>query len=131
MLTTNVSEIVAVDAAWNRIYQLKCDDVESFDMFFGNFVTAENKLVKLNSTAISDNDFLCSLLFHKINIEEFKLETAQLILGDLKTQVRNFLEDLNKKAKALSINFDGGGITHRPEKQVFNKMNRRNRKQRK
>ena len=107
MLTTNVSEMAAVDAAWNRIYQLKCDDVESFDMFFSNFVTAENKLVELNSIAITDNSFLRSLLFHKLNIEELKSETAQLILGDLKTQVRDFLEDLNKKAKALSINRDG------------------------
>ena len=107
ILTTNVSEMAAVDAAWNRIYQIKCNNVESFDMFFSNFVTAENKLVKLNSIAITDNFFLYSLLFHKLNIEELKSETAQLILGDLKTQVRDFLEDLNKKAKALSINRDG------------------------
>ena len=118
MLTTNVSEMAAVDAAWNRIYQLKCDDVESFDMFFSNFVTAENKLVELNSIAITDNSFLRSLLFHKLNIEELKSETSQLILGDLKTQVRDFLENFNKKAKALSIN-RGGKATSRSRKANF------------
>lgn len=47
------------------------------------------------------------MLFHKIHTEDLKKNAAQLILGDLTTPVRDFLETLNKKAKALSITSEG------------------------
>ena len=102
-LTTNVSEIPVVDNAWKKIHKLQCNEVDAFDMFFSNFVTAQNKLGELNSIAITDNAFLRSLLFHKLNIEDLKSDTAQLILKNLKTPVRDIQEDIKKKAKTLSI----------------------------
>ena len=102
--TTNVSEMSEIDAAWSKIFKLRCNDIESFDMFYSDYVTAENKLDELKSTAIKDNHFLRSMLFHKINIEELKSETSELLLGDKSTPVRNILKDIKKKANAWNAN---------------------------
>ena len=111
ILTTNVSEMAAVDAAWSKIHHLNCKDLDTFEMFYSDYVTAENKLIELKSIAIKDNSFLRSLLFHKIDVEDLKSETSQLILNKLDTSVRDILENLKKKAKALSINLNGDSTT--------------------
>ena len=72
-----------IDAVGNKVFKLHCNDVKSFDMFFSDYVKAENKLIELKSTVIKDNHFLHSMLFHKINSKEFKSEVSKLLLEDM------------------------------------------------
>ena len=102
--STHVSEILEIDAAWSKVFKLRCNDVESFDMFYSDYVTAENKLNDLKSKAIKDNHFLRSMLFHKINIKELKSETSELLLSNGNTSVCNILKDIKKKANAWNAN---------------------------
>ena len=75
--------MAAMGHAWRDIHKLTFSEVDSFDVFFSNFFTAQNKLSELNSIAITDNAFLHSLLFHKPNVDKTKSNTAQFILQDL------------------------------------------------
>ena len=93
-------------------------------MFYSDYVTAENKLNKLKSKAIQDNHFLRSMLFHKINIEELKSETSELLLGDMKTSVRKILEDIKKKANAWNANL-GNSTTLGARKGKLDASNKR------
>ena len=73
-------------------------------MFFSDYVKAKNKLISLKSKAIKDNHFLCSMLFHKINIEELKLEVSKLLLEDISKKVQDILENIKKKLIAYNAN---------------------------
>ena len=79
--------MLEVNDAWNKIFKLCYNDVESFDMFFSDYVKVENKLIDLKSKAIKDNHFLCSMFFHKINIKELKSEVSKLLLEDMSKKV--------------------------------------------
>ena len=112
-LTTNISEMTAVNTAWSKIHNLKCNYAEDFEMFFNHYVQAELNLIKLNSTAIEDQCFLRSLLFHKLDIADMKSDISKLILNDKTDKARNILNTLKKKAKALSLNEKTGYSTSR------------------
>ena len=103
-LTTTISEMTAVNTAWSKIHKLKCNYPEDFEMFFNDYVNAELHLFKFKSTAIEDQCFLRSLLFHKIDMDDMKSDIALLLLEDKTETARSILNTLKKKAKALSLN---------------------------
>ena len=96
--------MTAVNTAWSKIHKLKCNYPEDFEMFFNDYVNAELHLLKLKSTAIEDQCFLRSLLFHKIDMDDMKSDIALLLLEDKTETARSILNTLKKKAKALSLN---------------------------
>ena len=107
ILNTSVSEMTVTDVAWQKIHQLRYNNVDNFDMFYSDFFTTENKLKILKLIGITDKSFLCSLLFHKIDIIELKVEVSKLSLVDIKNLARDILEDINKQAISLCINSNG------------------------
>ena len=103
-LTVTISEMTAVNTAWSKIHKLKCNYPEDFEMFFNNYINAELHLIKLKSTAIEDRCFLCSLIFHKIDMDDMKSDIALLLLEDTTKTAQSILDTLKKKTKARSLN---------------------------
>ena len=83
--------------------KLSCNGVEEFEMFYSNFNETINNLLKQKSIAATDNIFLRSLIFHKIDIPDLASHVSQLILAPEKKAIKDIMKDILKEAKALVI----------------------------
>ena len=63
-------------------------------MFYNDFVIILNKLNKLKSIAVTDNLFLRSIVFHKIDIPELATEVSKLILSKKDEKCKNILQNI-------------------------------------
>lgn len=103
VLTNNVSDMKVMDHYWLEMKKLQCNGVEEFEMFYNNFIIILNKLIKFNSIAATDNTFLCSIVFHKIDIPELAAEVLKLILADKTHKAKDIMDNILKEAKALTL----------------------------
>ena len=81
VLTNNVTDMKVMDHYWLEMKKLQCNGVEEFEMFYNNFIIILNKLIKFNSIAATDNTFLRSIVFHKIDIPELAAEVSAIELN--------------------------------------------------
>lgn len=92
-----------MDHYWLKMKKLQCNSVEEFEMFYNNFIIILNKLIEFNSIAATDNTFLCSIVFHKIDIPELAPEVLKLIPADKSHKAKDIMENILKEAKALTL----------------------------
>ena len=95
---------------WIEMNKLKYECAEEFEKFYNDFIIILNKLNKIYSIAVTDNSFLCSLVFHKIDISDLVTEISIIILNKKDEKCKDILQEMLKEANPMANGYLS--ITH-------------------
>ena len=127
-LTSAELRTVKTTKHWDKLFNLQCEDMETFMSFYSSFKTQVSHLTKLESIAITDDTFVRSFLARVINVDELKEETKQFLkCGTKKYEeiLQDILGDFRAQESASSIQNKAAGKSSLSSRRVDVKTGKR------